>query len=335
MYVKKRYPDLIKKDLDYHVMYNKIYDSYHNPEGSRDQIYDVCYYNIYDCVSVFALASVTNILFEVLEEANVTYMPVSECLMSGMIKKVLSPVSRIAQEHGYLIKYRCPTDEDSFILFLRINAEYMGQFIGLVSPDIIRGIVWSYDGGIDDWIDKSPTFKQYYVQLYTQREKDEYEAFINSAKNNNGFFDVLLRYDMSHSRYIFKYLVSCIDAAKYTSFKTKIMKKAKIRGGFVQFFGSGLYEYVTCIDANSQYPSTIQSFNLSFDTLVLDSRFDNIPGVKYINIDWEQKDGHKSRSRFVRSESHRGILPMVEDHLLASRRAVKAKLKAYDSRKKD
>jgi DNA polymerase elongation subunit (family B) len=86
-------------------------------------------------------------------------------------------------------------------------------------------------------------------------------------------------------------------------------------------------------DYASLYPSSMISENLSHDTLVMDERFDNLPGVEYLDIEYDslytadngkKAVGGKVKCRFVQSTE--GVIPRTLKLLLSQRKATRKKM---------
>lgn len=80
---------------------------------------------------------------------------------------------------------------------------------------------------------------------------------------------------------------------------------------------------ITVLDFASLYPSLCINKNLCYSTIVRESKYMNLPGVKYNVI---QVGDHEHV--FVQSCVQKGVLPTLEEHLLAARRSVKKQMKS-------
>lgn len=80
-------------------------------------------------------------------------------------------------------------------------------------------------------------------------------------------------------------------------------------------------------DFNSLYPSCMISENLSHDCLVKKgSKYDNIEGIEYKDIEYEYTDGSTDVARFAQLPE-KGIIPRILDMLLSERKNVKKRMK--------
>lgn len=73
----------------------------------------------------------------------------------------------------------------------------------------------------------------------------------------------------------------------------------------------------------------MRAHNMCHTTVVLDSRYDNLPGFEYNTISWREDspsggEGRESAVRFVSSRP--GLLPRVLEDLAASRKAAKRQM---------
>ena len=73
---------------------------------------------------------------------------------------------------------------------------------------------------------------------------------------------------------------------------------------------------VATLDFMSLYPSIILANNFCFSTLVQEECYENIAGVDYAIIEFENK-------RYVWAKNHRGVIPTMMDALLRARKAAK------------
>jgi DNA polymerase elongation subunit (family B) len=86
------------------------------------------------------------------------------------------------------------------------------------------------------------------------------------------------------------------------------------------------YEALATKDYMSLYPASIMHKNMSHETMVEDSEFDNLPGVKYYNAQFKESDGSIQYRRFAQVEGKLGVIPTILDNLLKERKAVKKQM---------
>lgn len=85
------------------------------------------------------------------------------------------------------------------------------------------------------------------------------------------------------------------------------------------------FKPIAGLDFASLYPSIMIAHNYCYSTLVEDPKFDNIPGIEYKDIAWEEESGNKHSIRFVQNK--RGLLPKMLDRLWKERKAIKKEMK--------
>jgi len=95
----------------------------------------------------------------------------------------------------------------------------------------------------------------------------------------------------------------------------------------------GIYmEPIAVLDYASLYPSSMISENISHDTIVTDPLFDNLPGVEYVNVVYDQYEGIgdkkvKTGEKTCRyAQNIKGVLPRILEHLLAQRKKTRKKM---------
>lgn len=92
---------------------------------------------------------------------------------------------------------------------------------------------------------------------------------------------------------------------------------------------------ISVLDYASLYPSSMISENLSHDAIVLDEKYNNLPGVEYLDISYDIYDGfgdEKKRvgekvCRFVQpQDGKKGVIPNILNHLLKQRKITRKKI---------
>lgn len=84
------------------------------------------------------------------------------------------------------------------------------------------------------------------------------------------------------------------------------------------------YEANSTKDYASLYPSADIQKNMSHETEVLDSQYDNIEGITYYNAEFKDNDGTIKYLRYAQIENKLGVIPSILSNLLKERKAVKA-----------
>lgn len=77
---------------------------------------------------------------------------------------------------------------------------------------------------------------------------------------------------------------------------------------------------ISVLDYASLYPSSMISENLSPDSIVLDPKYDNLPGVEYLDIEWSEG----KTARFVQpADGNKGVIPRILQTLLKARKTTR------------
>ena len=87
------------------------------------------------------------------------------------------------------------------------------------------------------------------------------------------------------------------------------------------------YEALVTKDYASLYPSSIIQKNMSHETMVKSSDYDELDDIKYYNAQYKQSDGTTKYVRFAKKDDKLGVVPMILDTLLKERKAVKKQMK--------
>ena len=89
----------------------------------------------------------------------------------------------------------------------------------------------------------------------------------------------------------------------------------------------GIYEDpVSVLDFASLYPSSMISENISHDSIVLDKKYDNLPGIEYNDISYDV-NGVNTVVRFAQFKNNeKGVLPRILMKLLSQRKLTRKKM---------
>jgi len=86
------------------------------------------------------------------------------------------------------------------------------------------------------------------------------------------------------------------------------------------------YEGISTLDYMSLYPSAIIHKNMSHETIVENSEYDNIEGITYFNAQFRDSDGTIKYCRYAKKDDKLGVIPIILDKLLKERKLVKKKM---------
>lgn len=119
--------------------------------------------------------------------------------------------------------------------------------------------------------------------------------------------------------YLLPYLRVKSDDADDVGYEGAIVFEPKL--GFYQ-------SPIFVLDFNSLYPSSIISYNVSHETLVVNPEYDNLPDYDYKDITYRNNDGTTTTCRYARNKDGTfGILPTILQKLLSERKATKKEMK--------
>lgn len=97
------------------------------------------------------------------------------------------------------------------------------------------------------------------------------------------------------------------------------------------------FEPIAGLDFASLYPSIMIAHNYDYATIVDDPEFDNLEGIEYFDMNWEEddldSDGNEIKRpvsvRFVQNKT--GIMPKILDRLWKERKAIRKQMKTLSS----
>jgi len=103
----------------------------------------------------------------------------------------------------------------------------------------------------------------------------------------------------------------------------------KYEGAIVFEPYTGFYQSpIFVLDFNSLYPSSIISYNVSHETIVVNPTYDNLPNYNYKNITYNNNDGTTTTCRYAhKNDGTFGILPRILMNLLNERKNTKKLMK--------
>jgi DNA polymerase elongation subunit (family B) len=87
------------------------------------------------------------------------------------------------------------------------------------------------------------------------------------------------------------------------------------------------YEPLVTKDYASLYPSSILQKNMSHETMVRSSDYDELEDIEYYNAQYKQNDGNVKHVRFAKKDGKLGVVPTILDTLLKERKSVKKQMK--------
>ena len=263
-------------------------------QGNPDDITLIGKYCIQDTALLQKLVDKQLILLNIIQLANVTWVPIRYLVTRGQTIKVLSQVMKKALEMNYKVPHTTFNDRNNIELELVLDKEHTIQkddFISSKNLHILQEnyVPFVYNGKVIE------QFQQYQVE----RVPSEKSIVIKCS------FEVahpycppestpLTLYDKEHNSYIFNSSITIKH--KYTEFKVRNVlcddqaDEDSYTGATVLEPKTGAYfDDIVVEDFASLYPTVMIAYRLCFSTFVLDPKYDNLPNVEYETIEWKDK----------------------------------------------
>ena len=139
--------------------------------------------------------------------------------------------------------------------------------------------------------------------------------------------DKLYKCQNSRCRYEFKNLWKCPKCKSENKDEIE-MESSKYEGAIV-FDPVPSVEYEACAtkDYASLYPSSIMHKNISHETIVENSEYDNLENITYYNAQYRESDGSIVHRRFAKVNDTLGVIPTILNNLLKERKSIKKLMK--------
>ena len=220
------------------------------------------------------------ILESALQLANVTFVPVDFLLTRGQTIKVLSQISRKANEMGFVVPDTNFNENDYPVL---IRAESPMPFTEL-------------DIGKYSTIECNGQIKLAEPPMYPKRNVECKIIELGKPNDNGEITTVICKCDLDiiESMYNLR--------GKFGNTRIKIKSIGPIESeNDVGFTGATVlepktgcyYDDISVLDFASLYPTIIMGYNLDYSTFVGDGMYDNLDGVEYLTLEWDDKQSIK------------------------------------------
>ena len=263
----------ILKESKHDVSAKQIFDYYEG--GDPELIKTIGRYCIQDTALLQRLVDKQLILTNIMQLANVTYVPIGFLTTRGQTIKVYSQVLRKARQMDFLVPHT-NFNEDSYPLHIKckdphgLNEDHIGEYV-----EINCGR--SQNGNSN----KPLTI----IARISEVVDDTYIVVLSDTEIFIDYFNIKFKYkskDFAISR-----MYSNDDAIDDSFTGATVLEPMC---GYHK-------DNIAVLDFASLYPCIQMSRNLCYSTLVMDEKFLDIPDVKYEKISWDDKVEYKLRQK--------------------------------------
>lgn len=243
-------------------------------KGTPELIKEIAEYCINDTDLLQKLVDKQLILTNIIQLANVTYVPIGFLSTRGQTIKVYSQVLRKARQMDFLVPHT-NFNEDNYPINIKTKDPHnfteddIGEYINL-------------DVGFDADLNKTMSNKRTVLSCKLSEIVDENNIIVLcDVEISKEYYNRTLKYKFKE--YLAARVWPCEDAIDDS-----------FTGATVLEPNPGMYfDNIAVLDFASLYPTVEISRNLCFSTLVMDDKYLNIPGVNYEIIEWDDKVEYK------------------------------------------
>lgn len=258
-----------------------IFKSYES--GDPEEIMKIGRYCLKDTELLQKLVDKQIILINIIQLANVTWVPIGYLLTKGQTIKVLSQIMRKAREMGYLVPHTNFNNDDN-LLTTRLKKEY--------NMEMLEGLVGEYikiDCGKKDWeYEGKKIQKDYIINGKIEEVIDERTITIKTDTClEEGEIIRNIKRGICKSELLEIQMISLEEATDESFTGATVLEPKK-----------GLYlDDIMVLDFASLYPTIMISRNLCFSSLVEESEWSEErlkkEGIKYEKIEWDDIISYK------------------------------------------
>jgi DNA polymerase elongation subunit (family B) len=236
-------------------------------DGNPELIKTIGEYCIQDTELLQKLVDKQLTLTNIVQLANVTYVPIGYLTTKGQTIKVYSQVLRKARQMDFLAPHT-NFNEDNFPVQIKTKEAHN------LEEDAIGEYI---DIRIDGSISKKPNMTCKISEIV-----DEYNIIVlTDTEITEEYFNKKFKY--KYNEYVAQRIWPSEDAVNDT-----------FTGATVLEAHPGMYtDNIAVLDFASLYPTVEISRNLCFSTLVTNEKYLNIPGVKMETIEWDDTVEYK------------------------------------------
>lgn len=242
--------------------------------GDSGKIKTIGEYCIQDTALLQKLVDKQLVLTNIMQLANVTFVPIGFLTTRGQTIKVFSQVLRKARQMDFLVPHT-NFNEDAYPIHLKLKEPH------LFEDDILNDKTYiEIDAG------KSQGNKRLKISGRLSEIVDDTNIIILSdTEIQKEFFNIKFRY--RNKDYVISRMWSNEDAVDDSFTGATVLEPV-----------CGMYsDNIAVLDFASLYPTIMISRNLCYSAFVLDKRYLNIPGVNYEKIAWDDQVEYKLRQK--------------------------------------
>jgi DNA polymerase elongation subunit (family B) len=263
----------VLKDNKLPMDYREMFEMYR--KGDPKDINLIARYCIKDTYLLQRLVDKQLILMSIIQLANVTYVPVNYLLTKGQTIKTYSQMLKKARELKFLVP-DTNFNENNFPLIMHIESHNLYNSMGVYT---------TVPCGDQIVLEEPPMYHPTKIECKLSEVIDENRILVN------GDFDILEP----------MYNMRCKIGNRQVTVKSILPAETECETGFTgasvlePLFGVIMDDVVT-LDFASLYPTIIMGFNLDYSTFVQDPKYDNLEGVDYLTLEWDDNVEVKLRS---------------------------------------
>jgi DNA polymerase elongation subunit (family B) len=262
----------VLKQNKHDVSVKEIFDYYEN--GDPKQIKEVGLYCIQDTVLLQRLVDKQLILTNIMQLANVTFVPIGFLTTRGQTIKVFSQVLRKARQMDFLVPHT-NFNEDSYPLLIKTKDP-------LTFDETIIGEYIEINCGVTQIGKASKPLK--IMAKISELLDDTSIIVLSDTEIQKEFYNIKFTY--KREEYKITRLWSNEDAIDNSFTGATVLEPT---------LGMYIEDNIAVLDFASLYPTIMISRNLCYSTFVFDDNYRDIPNVNYETIKWDDKVEYKMR----------------------------------------
>ena len=263
----------VLKQNKHDVSAKQIFDYYE--KGDSDKIKIIGAYCLEDTALLQKLVDKQMILTNIMQLANVTYVPIGFLTTRGQTIKVYSQVLRKARQMDFLVPHT-NFNEDAYPLYIKLKEPHPFEESETNDKTYLEIDCGRSQVG-------SSTRKLTINGRLSELVDDNTIIVLSDTELQKEFYNIKLKY--KNKDFVISRMWSNEDAIDDSFTGATVLEPV-----------CGMYsDNVAVLDFASLYPTIMISRNLCYSTFVFDDKYRNIPGVNYETIKWDDRIEYKMR----------------------------------------